>query len=366
VTATTYNLNVNSNNQVIISLIDASATPPVISFLNAPQSFTIFAQEGVIIPTTITMAAGDPQFAAQLEMSSLVQYTPSQVVNVTVTPGTGPLFGQSAQICLVSVDPGDQVVTNMCVPDYTRPYYRDAIRRKMSITPPVDTLPGALPGQEPSGQAWPSNPLVNQAISDAIRTINRKCRFFVQTTLTIPVTATTTNGPQWFALTGLAGSANQNVIQKILRVVWNNGNGTVYTLKGENWRAFDRAYFQFDNIFPSAPRWYIIEGYQLGILPGINVNGTLQIWAGTGITNFCSDTDILNQLPIDYQEVIEDLAIVKLNSTNPDKQQGKEQIAIFGESAKDGLDDIIKWASTINGLSQSEITFESRRVYRVH
>ena len=43
--------------------------------------------------------------------------------------------------------------------------------------------------------------------------------------------------------------------------------------------------------------------------------GTL--WVGTGLPNFTNDQQTLDELPMDYIEVIEDLAVVKLCQMRP-------------------------------------------------
>lgn len=364
-----FSLQTNSNNQVIVTLMDYAADPPVPSYLNSTQVFNVFPQLGTITnlgagpPFLMTIAAGVPQGYAQVEMS-LITYAPSGVVYVTVTPYSGPLNtdGVPAQQCLISIDPGELVDTMMSAPACTRPILRDEIRAMISVTPPIDTIPGALQGEEPIAQAWPSNVLLNRCISDAITKINRTCQFYNQVALTLPVTATTNQGVQWNPLQGLGGTANQNVINKILRVSWDDGTGNPILLRPQSWQADDnQQWYRFNQLSPSTPYWYIMNAYQLGLLPGASTNGTLDIWAGTGIINFASDTDVLNQLPIDYQPVIKYLAATFVLMSNPSLKDAKDQIAMYGKLAEDGLGEIKRWASTISELQQNGLTFRSKR-----
>jgi hypothetical protein len=344
--------------------MDGGVAPyPVPSYLSTSQVFNFFSEIGNFTPSSITIPNGVPQGSATLTLTNSIAGIPlGGSVQCTVTAGAGPLSGASAQTCIVSFDPDDLTTTLMCAPACTRPILRDEIRSMISITPPIDNIYGALQGEGPIGQAWPSNSLLNRCISDAITKINRTCEFYNQVALTLPVTATSTNGVQFLPLQGLGGSANQNVINKILRISWDDGTGNPLLLRPQSWQANDnQQWYRFNQLSPSVPRWYIMEAYQIGLLPGASANGTLDIWAGTGIVNFCSDTDILNELPIDYQPVIKYLAASFVLMSNPSLRDAKDQIAMYGKLAEDGLGEIKRWASTISELQQNGLTFRSKR-----
>lgn len=246
----------------------------------------------------------------------------------------------------------------------TRPNMRDSIRRKKGLTPPIDTLDGANIGDEPAGESWPGNVLLNQAIADSIREINRRTGFHSLTTLSIPVPAVTADGPQFFSLSGHVWGT-QNTINSIKRVVWNDGSGNLIRLRPNDYRKMDRQWENIDRQQPCVPRYFFLEGYQLAIFPASSVVGTLQIWAGTGLINFCNDLDTLDELPIDYQEVIEDLAVVKLCQMKPSQPDSQAQLQIYGASSERGIDDIIKWLNRANEALQPSLIYRSNRRRRV-
>lgn len=242
---------------------------------------------------------------------------------VTVTQAGGPGGG-------FAVPDPDQI---FCVNGVTRPFMRDNIRRMMGVTPPHDTLPLAIIGEPPMGQPTPTNAEINQAITDAIRWVNDKSGMSGSTVVNISVPATTANGVQFISLTGVgAGSgSNQNNVNTIQKAVWNPGDGaSLIPLYATDAAELDRLGYAWDNYPPAIPRAYMVERYQLGILPAAQTAGTLQLYAGLSVYEFCGDTDVLNVLPVDYELVLEQLAVLFLSQRRPSEPGATARIQFLG------------------------------------
>lgn len=244
----------------------------------------------------------------------------------------------------------------------TRAHLRDAIRRKKGITPPVDNKYGAVVGQEPAGENSPTNPVVNQAIADAIRTINRETGFHGQHALSFDVDATSDNGPQFFELSQLV-NGSQPAINQVRRVEY-VVNGIANLLIPTSFYEQDRRRSQMGQYAPGNPVWWFTVDYTLAILPGSNLDATLNIYAGTGLVNLNNDYQRLEQLPVDYQEVIEDLAVVKLCMMQPNEPDAQAQIQLYGASAAAGIQAIKRWHATLSGTDQPKLTYVPRRRIR--
>jgi len=252
---------------------------------------------------------------------------------------------------------------NLCILTITRPNLRDAIRRKLGVTPPIDVIPGAIAGEEPLGEVWPGNALVNQGIADALRLMNRHCGWHSLTNVSIPVIASAASviGPQFFSLAGHVGSPTQNTIYDVRRVVWDDGTGSPFRLTPKSFYDLDRQAVAFDQVGAGTPQYFFVEGYQLAVYPAPTVNGSLLLYAGTGLIGFCSDIDTLDELPVDYQAVIEDIAVVLLRLMRPDMPNAKEQITTYTPLMTQGLDQLTKWASRVNAVQQPSLIIDSRR-----
>lgn len=358
VASTGFALSLSGNTTITVGMLDAYGNLTV-----APSGGQVFnavtTVNSTITPSTLTIPAGSPTGVFQITSTIASTYT------VTVTPGAGPLSGSAAQSAYVSIDPDSLLQTTSQVNGATRPYYRDAIRRKMGFTPPADNKPNGIIGDNPAGESWPTNIMINQAISDAIRKINSTVQFFVQTSMEITVPVQSTNGYQWVPLIGVGGQSMQNSMNAILRAIWVDSIGNDTVLMPKDFRFFDRQYTSgIDNYSPSVPRWFITQGYQIGLLPASSTGGTLTLWGNTSLPDFSSDIDTLPQLPIDYAACIEDLAVVYCNQTNTSRPESANQIKIYQQRATEGLAAIAKYKSSLTQLEQPNLIYNSQRRQR--
>lgn len=348
-----------------ITLLDAGGNP--VNALAGGQVFALTDVSGTLSPTSITIAAGSS--------SGMVTYcnAPTGTYPVTVAPGAGSLSGLPPQVIGVIITaPGvvisDATTPSLCFLKITRPNFRDAIRRKLGLTPPIDNLLGiAAAGEDPPGESYPSNSVVNQAIADAIRYINRETNFHTSVALTVNVPVTASNGVQFIALQGIGAGPYQNLINTVQRAIFYSNTGNVaYRLLPTTFNALDRDFVQYDNYTPSTiPRQFFIEGYQLGILPGASMGGTLQLYAGTGLLGFCSDTDTLDEIPIDYQAVIEDVAVALISMYTPTEDGAKDHVQMFTQlGIVQGIKQIKRWQVMMNSQQQPRFTATSHRRYR--
>lgn len=251
-------------------------------------------------------------------------------ITVTVTQGAGQGAG-------FGVTTPAEI---FCVNGTTRPVMRDRIRRQMGVTPPIDNLPLGVAGEPPMGQPTPTNAEINNAITDSIRWINDKVGFNGSTAVNISVPAYTGIGPQYISLTGVGtgSGTNQNNIDAIQKAVWNPGSGqALVPLFATSQAEQDRLETNWDNMPASVPQVYLWERYQVGILPGAQTAGTLQLYCTTAVYDFCSDTDILVSLPIDYEIVLEQMACLYLSQRRPQEPGAQSRIQYLSAQTEEGI-----------------------------
>lgn len=226
-----------------------------------------------------------------------------------------------------------------CLNGTTRPYMRDRIRIAMGVTPPSQTLPLGVVGEAPMGQTTPTNAEINQAITDAISRLNTRVGFNGSTSVVVTVPAASANGVQYFPMQGMGtgSGSQQNNINSIQKCVWNPGPGqALIPLVATSQAELDRLQYAWDNYPPAVPQFYMVERYQLGIVPPAQTAGTLQLYAGTSVYDFCSDTDVLNELPVDFELVLEQLATLLLSQRRPQEPGAMSRIQFLGGSDGSG------------------------------
>jgi hypothetical protein len=178
---------------------------------------------------------------------------------------------------------------------------RDAIRRMLGITPPADMNAGP-PGAVPSDWPEPTNLVLNQCVGFAIQEINRQSEHHNTTSLCVPVAAQTAYGPFSVPLSTIVGTVG-NIVNDIQRVSWHGGKDSIL-LVASSFTDLDRVNNQYDNAAPSTPQYYFVKEYSLCLTPAPDHAGTLHIYAGTGILAPLTDSDYIDQLPFDYQEIV--------------------------------------------------------------
>ncbi len=359
-TPTTFNIgafNVSSQGTsyavVTIQLVDNSGNAA-----NTPidQYFAVEAGTGFVTPTGyIKIPAG----------SSTVIFNYYNLVSgqyiLNVAPFSGPLGSLaakqvSAYLQGVPTDP----VNTMC--NMTRPFMRDAIRRRLGIQPPIDNGTG-LPGQEPVDIKMPSNQVINQAITDTLSEISQRAKLPVLTNVTLAVPATTSTGLQFIDLSGVAGCSTQNAVDYIKRAVWTSANaGTPeYRLWPTAIYDLDRLSLSPDLMPAGEPTQYLIEGYQLGILPGSAYGGTISMYVGTGFFGFTDDTSPLIQFPNNLVTVLLDGASSRSALMSPTLPQSQTMTAMYERVYLAGLGVMTSSENDMNQAYQQSIGFNSYR-----
>lgn len=244
----------------------------------------------------------------------------------------------------------------VCVNGTTRPMMRDRIRRQMGVTPPIDNLPLGVAGEPPMGQPTPTNAEINNAITDAIRWINDKVGFNGSTAVNLSVPAYTGVGPQYISLTGVGtgSGTNQNNIDAIQKAVWNPGTGqALVPLFSTSQAEQDRLQTNWDNQPAAVPYLYLWERYQIGVLPGAQTTGTLQLYCTTAVYDFCDDTDILVSLPVDYELILEQYAVLLLSQRRPQEPGAMSRIQFLMPLTEQGI--------TLIGNYFNDTTVQSQR-----
>lgn len=238
-----------------------------------------------------------------------------------------------------------------------RAQMRDAIRRKLNITPPIDAGTGNA-GDQPVNRGNPSNQQMNDAIQESVHSLNRRCNFHVNNNINVPVPAINSSvlGPYEINLQAAAVQSNPNLdlatINDVRRAEYIDSSATYYRLEPTDYRELGLQRTDYKATPPGTPRQYWLEGYKLYVYPAQSVSGVVNLICGTGLLAFRLDTDTLTQIPLDYQDVIQYMAIDILMSGQTMDKEAKERRAIFSQLAENGILDIYRWKNGNNGEYQ--------------
>lgn len=254
------------------------------------------------------------------------------------------------------------------MPLYTRSEFRDRIRRRLQIVPPIDIpLLGALPGQQPTNYPRPTNAEINDCFNDAVSDINQECGFHVSQ-FDVPVEAadSSTYGPYGIDLSDLTPTTSTTAlvsptgrIVNVLRVLWTPDSGGVpQLLVGANRNYLDRG--QVSNYYanlPSSPQNWYVEQYTLWILPAQSETGTYTITSGDGIVGLGTDGATLDQVPIDFQTVFEDQCIVRLSMADALDVEAAQRARFYAPSAMAGMRRFKAWKEGGTGVVNTGLAF---------
>jgi hypothetical protein len=253
---------------------------------------------------------------------------------------------------------------------FTRPQFRDRIRRKLQIVPPSDSGTGN-PGDQPLNQPYPTNSQINDALQDAIADVNRECGFHVLQ-FTVPVAATQSGSFGPFALylgdltphtTVATVVAPTALINDVRRVLWNDLLGDPpILLTPDNRNALDRGETNnyFSNV-PGTPETWYVEGYTVFITPAHSISGAYTLTCNTGVIGLQCETDVLDQCPIDFQVIFEYQAIVRLMKASTLDAEAAERAQNFLPDAQQGIIRFKSWVEGLSGTPQPQLAFKSYR-----
>lgn len=254
----------------------------------------------------------------------------------------------------------------------TRAEFRDVIRRKLAIVPPVDIDPSALPGQQPTNAPYPTNQQINDALGDFVSDVNRATGFHV-TELSFPVNplSSSTYGPGKYYLgdftPNAAGSTTlldpKGLVNDVQRALWIPSSSGVpillYPVERDNLdRSNNTNYYATP---PSLPNQWWIEGYVLNITPAPSESGVINLICGTGVFGFACDSSVLDQVPIDYQVIFEDGAIYRLSITQTMDVEAQTRAQAFGPLAQQGIAQFKRWKLGGTGAPVPQVLFKSYR-----
>jgi hypothetical protein len=252
----------------------------------------------------------------------------------------------------------------------TRQEFRDSIRRKLGIIPPIDVIGmTALPGDQPTNYPYPTNMQINDALLGAVSDINRECQFHVQQ-YTVPVAAfpSGTRGPFQLDLSNLMPNTVGTLvtptghINDVLRALWVPTGGVQQLLTPANRNALDRGLVSDYYADTSAvPQMWYVEQYSIYLLPAPSEAGTLILTVGTGIVGLDCEDSVIDQVPIDFQDIFEYQAIVRLAKTRTMDVEAQDRAQMFGQDAALGMIQFKRWREGASGTPQPTLSFASYR-----
>jgi hypothetical protein len=290
----------------------------------------------------------------------------SGMFNIQVCPGAGVLSAVACQT-VTGIFTGAPTDPNAALCAITRPNIRDAIRQNLGIATPLNNGTGYA-GDEPPGQKYPTNDVLNKAIGDALRFINAECNLHMQANISIAVTAASASavGPLVIPLAGVQGCPSSLSINTIRRCRFVDTQGNITRLTPTSYWEIDKNRWSYDTV-PAAnpPRWYIVDGYKLFILPAPSVAGTLYLYAGTAMQNFWGDSDTIDELPSDHQLTMEWLATGFTCLMKPDEPNNTVQFQGYMKLAEPGMNNIKKFFAMMNEAHQPSLSADVGRRRRV-
>lgn len=257
----------------------------------------------------------------------------------------------------------------------TRAAFRDEVRRCLGIIPPIDVPgSGAAPGDQPSNSPKPTNQEINQALQNAVSDCNRDTEFH-QDRFDVPVTAQSSDllGPFFIELSTLNPNRVGVLVQPVARIItvqrvtWHPGelsetltNQTLLTPVFRD--SLDRSgTSDYYTIPASTPRYWFVDGYGLLITPAQNIAGVFQLTCATGIRGLQCDTDTLDGVPIDYQNIFLYGAIMHVSIAETQDVEWKDRAGAYGGMFRQGVQQFKRWVYGGTGAPQPTMAFASYR-----
>lgn len=213
---------------------------------------------------------------------------------------------------------------------------RDDLRRKLQIIPPFDWPQGSPQrgpaGKQPDYAPVPSNQVINMAIRDALAKVNVYSGFHSNIIeIEVDPVPVTTIGPykiklESFSVSPITDPTETTNLSDIFEVLGaNNING----VRSATWtdglagsvplplypaprRITNREDIQVETFGAAVPQNYYMDGLFFWMYPAPVNGGTLELWIDTGLRTPAYDTDIIDQLPADYQTGIRFISLVMM------------------------------------------------------
>lgn len=185
------------------------------------------------------------------------------------------------------------------VPLKTLAQFRDTVRRHLEIQAPVDIQGNS--GDAPSLTPDPSNPVINEAINEAIATVNRLVRLGSATTRSLAISgqSATVRGIQFVDISAVV--ANVNALVEIEHVWFTSKGGDIITLQPYSYYAPTKGHQPYPQQAPGRPSQFVLAGNQIGILPPSNIDGTVTFSYLSGMNYLFADTDQIVGVPYECQ-----------------------------------------------------------------
>lgn len=195
----------------------------------------------------------------------------------------------------------------------TRGEMRDAVRRHLSIVPPIDdpeAFPDAKPGDAPDYAPRPTNPDIDMRIGNKVSDLNLASGSNFRTAIvSVPVAAQTANGPIRISLEGQNfDGATEFQINQVRDAWWQaNDTGAVRIMTAWSLDTLSRELYRYQSYPPGIPYRYAIEGYAIWLVPAPAADGLLFMRTGMGIFPPLNDLDTLHDLPADCASAFVDI-----------------------------------------------------------
>lgn len=240
----------------------------------------------------------------------------------------------------------------------TKAQMRDSIRQNLNKLTSLeeDPVTGRV-GEPATTHLFPSNDLIDKALTKALAQVNREAGFneIQNVTLAVPIGTTT---PQTFDMRtiGTDQGLSAGQINELRSVWWVDASVgkpvRVYPVARDEMDRDNTNYMWWD---ASTPRRFSLDGYTLSLYPGSSLGGTLSLIVGNGIVGFVTDTDTIETLPMDYHPVIEYLATMLVAITQSTDAEMDDYTKKYGALSAAGIMEVKKWVMRKNVEQQRSI-----------
>lgn len=235
--------------------------------------------------------------------------------------------------------------------------FRDEVRRRLAITPPIDRLldfPLAIAGQEPAYARNPTNQLLDSLIRGSMAEINRRAKSTeAEGPVSSPVLAQTVNGPYTMDLDDVTGGFGTGGFAQIssVEMIWYVATGSTvsHPLTWSSSRNENTVHRNWMDTPPGTPTTCYQLGQTLQIWPAPASAGTFYFTAKCGPFAPNSDGDLVAQLPSDYFPCLLDCVVADLLSIQPNDEVYAARLPTALAQKERSIGDVVDWMNTRNG-----------------
>lgn len=250
----------------------------------------------------------------------------------------------------------------------TRAQMRERIRRgRFAITTPfLMRVQGAEEGDAPPNEPWPDNLTLNDAIEEAVSICNNEVGFHgTSERISYSVTAQTATGP-YYIQTDRIHFTPRGTVNSIRGAWWiNSGDTDSVYLEPVTYDVLIRDHPGWGELEVGTPKYILMDAGKVGLLPGPDTAGTLELLLGMSMTSPVGDIDTLGYFPADHYGLVMDIAAKEIADSLPGDYEMDLRSKRLASRIERKMRNLVDWFQSQTEEHEPVIAFESyRRVRR--